>query len=42
MQTIVYLSGGLLLAVLVHAGYDLIAAWLGHRIARRAAGEAPT
>ena len=35
MQAIVYLSGGLLLAALVHAIYDLLAAWLGNRIANR-------
>lgn len=31
MQTIVYVSGGLFLAVVTHAAYDLSVAWLGHR-----------
>lgn len=35
MQTLVFLSGGLLLAVLVHAVYDLLAGWLGRRLAYR-------
>jgi membrane protease YdiL (CAAX protease family) len=35
MQALVQLSGGLLLAVLAHAVYDLTAAWLGHRLANR-------
>jgi membrane protease YdiL (CAAX protease family) len=37
MQALVGLSGGLLLAVLTHAVYDLIAAWLGHRLAEKTA-----
>jgi hypothetical protein len=37
MQALVWLSDGLLLAVLTHAVYDLIAAWLGHRLAARTA-----
>lgn len=40
MQAIVSLSGGLLLAVFVHVAYDLVAAWLGHRIARQNASDA--
>lgn len=35
MQWLVVWSGGLLAAILVHAVYDLIAAWLGHRLADR-------
>ncbi len=42
MQTIVYLSGGLLLAVLVHAVYDLLAAWLGYRIGHQGPNGAAT
>ncbi|MEM7358382.1 MAG: CPBP family intramembrane glutamic endopeptidase [Pseudomonadota bacterium] len=33
MQLLVFVSGGLLLAVVVHIAYDLIAAWLGRRMA---------
>lgn len=33
MQALVWISGGLLLAVFAHAAYDLLAAWLGHRLA---------
>ena len=35
MQSIVYISGGLLLAIVVHATYDLLVAWLGHKIHQR-------
>lgn len=31
----VFLSGGLLLAIVVRALYDLLEAWLGHRIGAR-------
>lgn len=37
MQAIVHFSGGLLLAMCVHAVYDLMAAWLGQRMAQRGA-----
>ena len=40
MQAIVLLSGGLLLAIFVHAAYDLVTAWLGHRIARQDSSDA--
>lgn len=32
MQALVYTSAGLVLAMVVHVVYDLIAAWLGHRM----------
>ena len=32
MQVLVWFSGGLVLAIIVHAAYDLVAAWLGHRL----------
>lgn len=35
MQWLVYLSGGLFLAIAVHAVYDLLAAWLGNRIEKQ-------
>ena len=35
MQALVMLSGGLLLAVITHVVYDMIATWLGHRLANR-------
>lgn len=41
MQGLVYISGGLLLAILVHAIYDLVAAWLGHRMPIREAQPTP-
>jgi membrane protease YdiL (CAAX protease family) len=37
MQALILFSGGLLPAVLAHAAYDLIAARLGHRLAKRQA-----
>lgn len=37
MQWLVFIGEGLLLAILVHAVYDLVAAWLGHRMPIREA-----
>jgi len=36
IQWVCHISGGLLLAVLVHLAYDLVAAWLGRRLYLRA------
>ena len=32
MQGLVHLSGGLIMAMIIHVAYDLIAAWIGNRM----------
>lgn len=36
MQLLVFITGGLLLAIVIHIAYDLFAAWRGHRLHRQA------